>query len=248
MKKENNNLNAVFDTELKKYLLYSFLYDQNLILALLKEFLGVEYKKEDRRMFVYDKADVNKAELDAIGVTRIEADGFRRELCGLKYLHDESGNSFLLAERYKIREDSNHNLTCENVKAVAIYLKIDDTAATKEEVNVSIEAPNRLSVSYKVPCEKITDYSMAELIEKKLYVLIPFYFYSVGKKQFITGSGTFEELGNLYDTVLMQMKEAVIDGNFPLDIMDFVRERNDKVMARLAYECGKRAGENLKTE
>lgn len=72
-----------------------------------------------------------------------------------------------------------------------LYLR--DTGRTPEKLHVIIEVPGDMA-EYDVPIAKIVKYSIDEIFEKKLYLLIPFYIFTYEKE--------FEEYNNNEEKLL----------------------------------------------
>ncbi|MBQ9009581.1 MAG: hypothetical protein IJ088_09655 [Clostridia bacterium] len=99
----------------------------------------------------------------------------------------------------------------------SIRIKIDDsgivflrsTKNTPEVMEVTIEVPQGGSVSYRIPVVRMQDYSPDLLIQKKLFLLLPFVFFNYEKKlkNAPNDKVLFEEIRNLYDSVIETLKE-----------------------------------------
>lgn len=235
-----------FAQEMKKDFLYAFLYDKGLMLNVINDLLDTDYCSDDENLvFVYDRRDILEGKQDAIGLAVRGPEGYFVELDSIKLVQDERDNLALVAERNHVTYHDGGDATCEISKSVALYLEIN--APIKDEIKVVLEAPDGTTISYQVPCAKVTDYGLESLLSKWLWLLIPHYFYSLAKGWLRKENKGMDDLREEYDHIFQRLKEEVIDGNLPLDIMDYIRTRNEKVMAQLSYIYGMQAGEEKLT-
>ena len=61
-----------------------------------------------------------------------------------------------------------------------LYLR--SSRRTPKKLKITIEVPGRKCVSYNVPVVKMKSYSIEQIFEKKLYMLIPFYIFNFEKE------------------------------------------------------------------
>lgn len=116
-----------------------------------------------------------------------------------------------------IRYDTRSALEEADYTVSTIRVKIDDsgivflrsTKNTPEIMTVILEVPQGKSVSYQIPVIKMMDYSMEYIIDHKLFILLPFLFFNYEKqlRKAPNEKSLYEEIRNLYDTILGRLKE-----------------------------------------
>ena len=98
-----------------------------------------------------------------------------------------------------------------------IHVKLDDsgivflrsTRNTPEIMTVVLELPQGGTVTYRIPVIKMQDYTLASILENKLYILLPFLFFNYEKqlRKAPNDKALFEEILTLYDAILNNLKE-----------------------------------------
>jgi hypothetical protein len=116
-----------------------------------------------------------------------------------------------------IRYDTRSALEEADYTVSCIRVKIDDsgivflrsTKNTPEIMTVILEVPQGKSVSYQIPVIRMQDYTMEYIIEHKLFILFPFLFFNYEKqlRKAPNDRYLYEEILNLYDTILSRLKE-----------------------------------------
>lgn len=101
-------------------------------------------------------------------------------------------------------------------KSCVIYLRHNDS--TEDEMKVKVNIPGQVTFTYVVPIIKAQEYSLDEICEKKLFLLLPFYIIRYEdilkkrtKKDFSEGSSEKEELERLVkecETIVERMEQA----------------------------------------
>ena len=89
-----------------------------------------------------------------------------------------------------VRYDTRTAMEDAEVTDDCIRLRIDDsgvfflrsTRSTPSMVKVILEGPQGSSMSYSIPALKLQDYSMEEMLEKKLFIMLPFLFFNYEKQ------------------------------------------------------------------
>jgi len=114
--------------------------------------------------------------------------------------------------RYDTRSAVEDALITDN----CIHVRIDDsgvlflrsTKNTPSMVKVILECPQGNKVSYKIPTLKLQDYTLKEMLDKKLFILLPFLFFNY-EKQLGNASDPhdYEEIKNLFETIIQYLQE-----------------------------------------
>ena len=116
-----------------------------------------------------------------------------------------------------VRYDTRSALEEADYTVSTIRVKIDDsgivflrsTKNTPEIMTVLLEVPQGCSVTYQIPVVKMQDYTLEYLIENQLFILLPFLFFNYEKqlRKAPNDRALYEEILNLYDTILNRLKE-----------------------------------------
>lgn len=77
---------------------------------------------------------------------------------------------------------SDNHLTLELPNSGVLYLR--KTEKTPEKLVISIRLPEGDEMSYDVPVMALSDYSLEDIISKKLYFLMPFYMFNLEKSMY----------------------------------------------------------------
>ncbi len=77
---------------------------------------------------------------------------------------------------------SDNHLTLELPNSGVLYLR--KTEKTPEKLVISIRLPEGDEMSYDVPVMALSDYSLEDIISKKLYFLLPFYMFNLEKSMY----------------------------------------------------------------
>ena len=136
-----------------------------------------------------------------------------------------------------------------------LYLR--DTKKTPDRMLVQIEVPGD-SAKYYVPIAKIVKYSIDEIFEKKLYILIPFYIFTYEAEfdEYNTDKEKLAELHGQYQLIIDRLSELVekeeitaFDKKTIVDITDDVVRELTKKYTKLQKEVGDlMSGAMLETE
>ena len=104
------------------------------------------------------------------------------------------------------------NLFVKFPESGILYLR--STESTPDYVTTTIEVPSGETVSYDIPTLKISDYSAEDIVEKRLYFLIPFYFFNFEKdfNQIEVGSKDMTDIFNQLNTLSSALKKAQDNG------------------------------------
>ena len=97
-------------------------------------------------------------------------------------------------------------------KSCVIYLRHNEN--TKESMKVRVKVTDTLTFDYEVPIVKAQEYTVEEIFEKKLFMLLPFYIMRYEK----TGNDTMEEeeiaqIVEEYKKIVSKMEEAFYSAN-----------------------------------
>ena len=102
-------------------------------------------------------------------------------------------------------------------QSCVIYLRHNSN--TEEEMKVQVNIPGQIIFTYAVPIIKAQKYSLDEIFEKKLFLLLPFYIIryekllkdQVGKnKNFSEKKEEIEKLVREYETIVERMEQAFL--------------------------------------
>ena len=136
-----------------------------------------------------------------------------------------------------------------------LYLR--DTKKTPDRMLVQIEVPGA-SARYYVPIAKIVKYSIDEIFQKKVYILIPFYIftYEADFDEYNTDKEKLAELHGQYQLIIDRLSELVekeeitaFDKKTIVDITDDVVRELTKKYTKLQKEVGDlMSGAMLETE
>ena len=136
-----------------------------------------------------------------------------------------------------------------------LYLR--DTKKTPDKMLVQIEVPGD-SAQYYVPIAKIVKYSIDEIFQKKLYILIPFYIFTYEAEfdEYNTDKEKLAELHGQYQLIIDRLSELVekeeitaFDKKTIVDITDDVVRELTKKYTKLQKEVGDlMSGAMLETE
>ena len=120
-----------------------------------------------------------------------------------------------------VRYDTGTALDDMTVEDHCIRVRIDDsgvlflrsTGNTPSMVTVILEGPQGSSMSYQIPTLKLQDYSMEMMLERKLYILLPFLFFNY-EKQLGKASdpAVYQEIDKLFGTIVQRLKELTEQG------------------------------------
>ena len=115
-----------------------------------------------------------------------------------------------------IRYDARSALEEAEYTTARIRVKIDDagvvflrsTKSTPDVMTVVLEVPQGKSVSYQIPVIRMQDYTLDVLLEKKLFILLPFLFFNYEKEleKAPTDQEICKEIQALYDTILERLR------------------------------------------
>ena len=116
-----------------------------------------------------------------------------------------------------VRYDTRAALEEADYTVSEIHVKLDDsgivflrsTRNTPEIMTVVLEVPQGGTVSYQIPVVRMQDYTLEYILENKLYILLPFLFFNYEKKlkKAPNDKALYEEILDLYDTILNKLKE-----------------------------------------
>ena len=107
-----------------------------------------------------------------------------------------------------------------------LYLRCNDSTPDSHEIVVNTPGG---TVSYKIPIVKIKDYSLDDMLSKKLFFLIPFYFFNYSLEKMEKDHALIEDMKNTYLKVAQSLTNKY----------DNVKEGVDSVMGGeiLDYEA-----------
>ncbi|MBR1629424.1 MAG: hypothetical protein IJ679_09220 [Lachnospiraceae bacterium] len=151
-----------------------------------------------------------------------------RRTIALRIVEYASGYAF---ENVSLLEDG----ACLKIPYSAVIFLRSESADIKK-LTIRVEYPGG-EVSYKVPVIRIKDYSLDELFEKRLLVLVPFYFFSFSEREFSEMDRNEERIKEIERMVseindrLMQLVEA---GEIDLSQKANIMRYSKRVLKKLA--------------
>ena len=94
-------------------------------------------------------------------------------------------------------------------------LMLRSTNRTPDKALIEIKLPNEKQMSYEVPVLKVSDYTIDEIFEKKLYMLIPFYIFVYEKdlESINEDEKKQTELLEVYRKITEKLESELISGN-----------------------------------
>lgn len=90
-----------------------------------------------------------------------------------------------------------------------LYLRCNDSTPDSHEIVVNTPGG---TVSYKIPIVKIKDYSLDDMLSKKLFFLIPFYFFNYSLEKMEKDHALIEDMKNTYLKLWDQLESLVQQG------------------------------------
>jgi hypothetical protein len=113
-----------------------------------------------------------------------------------------------------------------------LYLR--DTKRTPDKMHVVIEVPGD-SVEYEVPVTKVSVYTIDEIFEKKLYLLIPFYIFTYESEfsEYDTNEEKLESLKKEYQKIIDRLTDLTEKGGMSSFDKRTIIELTDDVMKEL---------------
>ena len=128
------------------------------------------------------------------------------------------GTVILRMVRYEVRsalEEAEYTVSSLRVKiddSGIVFLR--STRNTPEVMTVLLEVPQGRSVSYQIPVVRMQDYTLDTLMERGLYILLPFLFFNYEKqlRKAPNDQSLYAEIQTLYDTILGRLKELANQG------------------------------------
>ncbi len=106
-------------------------------------------------------------------------------------------------------ESETDNTSFNLPKSGILYLH--STKNTKEHT-ITVVAPNGKKLSYAVPVIRMYDYSLEKLIDKRLWFLIPFYFFNFNLEEMDSSEEMIQEMQKTYRDLWDKMDSFVDDG------------------------------------
>ena len=135
---------------------------------------------------------------------------------GIFHLECESSPGSTKVMLRMVRYDIQTALNEVKIHDDYIRYRIDDsgvlflrsTENTPSMVTVIVDGPQGSSMSYRIPGLKLQDYTMATMLEKKLFLLLPFLFFNYEEQIGKTADPrVYREIEALYDRMIQTLKE-----------------------------------------
>ena len=95
-------------------------------------------------------------------------------------------------------------------------------------------------MTYPVRVMRMTDYTVDDFFEKRLYFLIPFYIFNLEKRlaEFDSDAEKLEELKGIYRGITARMEETVERGDLEEFSETIVKDMSNRVANKLAVKYG----------
>ena len=111
-----------------------------------------------------------------------------------------------------------------------LYLRCNDSTPDSHEIVVNTPGG---TVSYKIPIVKIKDYSLDDMLSKKLFFLIPFYFFNYSLEKMEKDHALIEDMKNTYLKLWDQLESLVQQGKISEFEKSAIKAMCDKVAQSL---------------
>ena len=130
-------------------------------------------------------------------------------------------------------------LNVEIPNAAVIFLRCNDN--TSDRLMIHVKSPDGAEISYPIHVLKIKDYTIDELFEKELYILIPFYLFNL-EKDFALYDSNEQKRWDLFDLLIemrTRLEQLAEDGRLNTYNQCMVRDMTNKVAQNLTRKYGK---------
>ena len=117
--------------------------------------------------------------------------------------------------------------------SAVIFLRSTDN--TPDKLTIDIEYPGG-TCSYEAPALKLKDYSVDELFDKRLYLLIPYYAFNLEKNFKKMDSAGIEELKEAYDSIFNKLSGMVGSGEIGEADRSHLLDWMAEVLNKLTYK------------
>ena len=130
-------------------------------------------------------------------------------------------------------ESDTDNTSFNLPKSGILYLH--STKNTKEHT-ITVVAPNGKKLSYAVPVIRMYDYSLEKLIDKRLWFLIPFYFFNFNLEEMDSSEEMIQEMQKTYRDLWDKMDGFVDNGLITEFEKAAIKAMCDKVAEALSHK------------
>ena len=126
-----------------------------------------------------------------------------------------------------------NQLHVEFPNAAVLFLR--SRKSTPDQMEIHIHTPDG-SLSYGIPTCKVSDYTIDNIFNRKLYFLIPFYIFNMEKElpEIDKDRERLQQLKNLYSDIQRRMDEIVENGGLTAFSWEVIRDLSNKVVYNLA--------------
>ncbi len=130
-------------------------------------------------------------------------------------------------------ELTDDGLNVEMPNAAVIFLRCNDN--TSDRLMIHVKSPDGAEISYPIHVLKIKDYTIDELFEKELYILIPFYLFNLEKDFALYDSDERKrwDLFNHFIKMRTRLERLAEDGRLKTFNQCMVRDMSNKVAQNL---------------
>ena len=129
----------------------------------------------------------------------------------------------------------NYQLIVTIPNAAVLFLRSNKN--TPNAMNIVINTPGG-SVNFDVPVMKINSYSIAQIFEKDLYFLLPFYIFNLEKNfpKYESDPAELEKLKRVYTDFMLRLEQAVKNGKIFTHDRRSILEMSKKVLENIAVK------------
>ena len=218
------------------------------IFPLLNEIFGTNYTGAEKIEFMCEEYHVNQIDgatekrLNDSYFEVVSAEGSRKYHIEFQSYLDNTLVIRMFEYDIKIAIDEStletHKLTLMMPRSAVIYLQHSEK--TPDEMQVEIATPDG-RVSYEIPVMKVQLYSLEEIFEKKLLLLLPFYIFNY-KKRFGVIEENPNERGKLkeeFNHISERLEKMCETGELTAYEKHTILNMTKKVVDNLARDYGK---------
>ena len=128
---------------------------------------------------------------------------------------------------------TNYQLIVTIPNAAVLFLRSNKN--TPNAMNIVINTPGG-SVNFNVPVMKVNSYSLAQIFERDLYFLLPFYIFNLEKNfsKYENDPAELDKLKREYSDFMIRLEKAVKDGKIFTHDRRTILEMSKKVLENIA--------------
>ena len=137
----------------------------------------IEFRPNEHFIDQSNEADKRRITDSSFVVTGISSKQYHLECESSKYSNKMLIRIFEYDSQIALDEGEIKSNTIKVTFPHTAVLYLRSSAGTPDEMHIIIEVPGN-SIEYCVPVIKVSDYSIEDIFNRKLYILIPFYIFS----------------------------------------------------------------------